>query len=105
MTNPAPPSGLNNNAAITDASKIGLTWIAPTVVGGTPVIDYRVSWDQGTSTYAVLASEITTLSYSTTATLTANTVYKFKVEARNAYGYSAFSNEVSIRAASLPSAP
>ena len=77
-----------------------MTWIAPTVVGGTAVIDYRVSWDQGTSTYAVLESGITTTSYQTTATLTANTVYKFKVESRNAYGYStSFSNEVSIRAA------
>ena len=105
LTNPDPPTSLANNAVITSASVIGMTWTAPTVVGGTPVIDYRVSWDQGTSTYTVLASGITTLSYSTTATLTANTVYKFKVESRNSYGYSAFSNEVSIRAASLPSAP
>ena len=105
-TNPDPPSSLANNAAITSASIIALTWTAPTVIGGTAVVDYRISWDQGSSTYAVLASGITTASYSTSATLTANTVYKFKVESRNAFGFSTtYSNEVSIRAASLPTAP
>ena len=105
-TNPDPPSSLANNASITSASVIALTWTAPTVIGGTAVIDYRVSWDQGSSTYVVLASGITTASYSTSATLTANTVYKFKVESRNAFGFSTtFSNEVTIRAASLPTAP
>jgi len=106
LTNPNPPSSLANWEAITNASVIGMTWIAPTVVGGSPVIDYRVSWDQGGSTYTVLATGITATSYSTTATLTANTVYKFKVESRNSYGYStSFSNEVSIRAAAIPTAP
>lgn len=106
LTNPDPPSNLANNAAITSASVIAMTWTAPSVVGGSAVIDYRISWDQGTSTYTVLVSGITTTSYSTTTLLTANTVYKFKVESRNAYGYStSFSNEISVRAASLPSAP
>jgi len=106
LTNPDPPINLANNAAITSASVIGMTWTAPSVVGGSAVIDYRVSWDQGGSSYVVLATGITTTSYSTTATLTANTIYKFKVESRNAYGYSTdFSNKVDIRAAAVPTAP
>jgi hypothetical protein len=106
LTNPNPPTSLANNPAITSASVIALTWTAPTVVGGSAVIDYRVSWDQGTSTYVVLAQTVTTAYYSTTTTLLANTVYKFKVESRNAFGYStSFSNEVSIRSASVPTAP
>jgi len=60
LTNPEPPSSLTNKAAETNAAVISMTWTAPTVVGGTPVIDYRVSWDQGGSTYAVLATGITT---------------------------------------------
>jgi hypothetical protein len=107
-TNPNPPSSLANNAAIPRASVIALTWTEPTVVGGNAVIDYRVSWDQGTFpyTYVVLAQTVTTAYYSTTTPLTADTVYKFKVESRNAFGYStSFSNEVSIRAASVPTAP
>ena len=96
-TNPDPPSTLANNVAVTSSTVIGITWIAPTVVGGTAVTSYRVSWDQGTGTYVVLASGITTASYSTTATLTPNTNFSFKVESRNAFGFStSFSNEVSI---------
>jgi len=45
LTNPDPPSSLINNAAVTSASVIAMTWTAPSVVGGTPVIDYRVTWD------------------------------------------------------------
>jgi hypothetical protein len=83
-----------------------MTWVAPTVVGGSAVIYYKISWDQGTATYVVLASGITTASYTTTATLTANTYYSFKVESRNAFGFSTtYSNIVSILAASVPTAP
>ena len=46
-TNPDPPSSLANNPTITSASVIALTWTAPAVIGGTAVIDYRVSWQQG----------------------------------------------------------
>ena len=37
--------------------------------------------------------------------LTADTIYKFRVEARNLIGYSASSSEVSIRAAAVPDTP
>ncbi len=55
-TNPDPPSLLANNPAISSATVIALTWVAPLVVGGTPVIDYRVSWNQGSviENYVVL---------------------------------------------------
>ena len=85
---------------------IAMTWTAPTVVGGSEVIDYRVSYSFGSQPYSVLAEGIVGSSYSTTATLVANTVYKFKVESRNAFGFSTtFSNEISVRAASVPTAP
>ena len=45
LTNPDPPISLSNNAAITNSAVIGLTWTAPTAVGGTPIINYRVLWD------------------------------------------------------------
>ena len=70
------------------------------------MIDYRVSWDQGTGDYTVIASGITSTSYTTIETLTANTYYKFKVESRNAFGFSpSLSNDVVIRTASLPTTP
>jgi len=37
--------------------------------------------------------------------LTAGVTYKFKIEARNTYGYSVYSNELSILCATVPSVP
>jgi hypothetical protein len=106
LTNPDPPTSLSNDVAITNSSVIRLTWVAPTVVGGTAVIDYCLSWDQGTGTYVVLASGITTLSFTTTTSLTYNTYFNFKVESRNAFGFStSFSNDVLILNAVPPTAP
>ena len=55
-------------------------------------------------TYIVLASEITTTSYTVTG-LTAGLTYRFKVESRNSYGFSILSSEVSILCATIPSIP
>ena len=41
---PLPPAGLQNVASVTNASQIGLLWTAATS-NGSPVIDYRVSFD------------------------------------------------------------
>ena len=45
LTNPAAPVSLSNNPLVTTSSVIGLTWSAGATNGGTPVIDYRISWD------------------------------------------------------------
>ena len=106
LTNPDAPTALANLPLVTDATKIGLIWQTGAANGGTPVIDYRLSWDQGTNTYQVLAIGITTTSYTTIITLTSDTVYKFKVESRNAFGYSTtYSSEISVRAAKVSDAP
>jgi hypothetical protein len=52
----------------------------------------------------VRASEVALTSYTTTA-LTAGLTFKFRVESRNTYGYSAYSSEVSILCATVPSVP
>jgi hypothetical protein len=97
MTYPDAPVSLANDVATTSSSTIGLTWTAGAEDGGTPVIDYRISAAaSGTSSFAILATGITTTSYATT-TLTAGNSYIFKVESRNVFGYStSFSNEVTI---------
>ena len=97
LTNPGAPSSLSNDLASTTSSAIALTWIVPTFFGGKASVDYRVSWDQGTSNFIVLASGITTTSYLTSAKLTPGMVYKFKVDSRNTFGFStSSSNEVSV---------
>ena len=45
ITNPDPPLNLANNAAITTASQVGLTWSLADFDGGSVVIDFRVSYD------------------------------------------------------------
>lgn len=104
LTVPDAPIELDNNALVTTMSRIGIVWQAGIEDGGTPVIDYRVSWDQGTGTWDIRQSGLSTLSY-TASSLTAGTIYSFRVEARNAYGFSEYSQEVSVLAASKPSTP
>ena len=45
ITYPDPPSSLANNAAITSTTTIGLSWVAPTFDGGTPITNYNIGWD------------------------------------------------------------
>ncbi len=54
LTSPDAPLSLDNVPAITDATRIGLSWIIGAANGGTAVLDYRVNWDQGTGTYVVI---------------------------------------------------
>jgi hypothetical protein len=70
-----------------------LSWLAPIFNGGSPVIDYQISSDLASgNNFVVIATGVTT-------SLTEGSTYQFKVEARNVYGLSTFSNTVSILAA------
>jgi hypothetical protein len=102
---PSASVGLANNVAVTTATVIGLTWNNGISTGGSPIIDYRVSYDQSTGVYVVLGTGIVPRSYSTTVTLTPGAIYKFRVEARNSVGYSATSTAFSILAAQPPTKP
>ena len=62
----------------TSSSQVVFTWIAPTSTGGAPILDYTIQWDQGTITYLVAATGITSLSYTKTG-VSAGSSYKFKV--------------------------
>lgn len=72
--------------------------------GGATVEDYRVTYDQSSDDYVVLASALNLLTY-TAIGLTAGNTYKFKVEARNSYGYSSYSDVIAILCASNPEQP
>jgi len=73
--------------------------------GGSPIADYRISYDQSTGFYVTLATGVVSKSYQTTITLTAGATYRFKVEARNSVGYSLKSTEYAILAAQPPNKP
>lgn len=97
---PDAPVNLADVPAITDAEQIGLTWEAPSFDGGSSLLDYRIWYDNalGEDSFIVLVT-VPDLTYTATGLVQGST-YKFKVEARNIYGYSAeFSNTVTILAA------
>jgi hypothetical protein len=85
-------------------STIGLTWTAGATNGGTPVLDYRINYAVSGGTFGILADAVAGTSY-TVSTLQPGTTYEFKVEARNAYDFSTYSNTVSILVAYVPDAP
>jgi len=78
--------------------------MVPSTNGGSPVIDYQISYKTGATSYAVLATGITTTSY-IASSLTPDVIYTLKVAARNLVGLSSDSTEVTIRAAAVPSTP
>lgn len=84
---------------MTNEDQIGLVWNDGASAGGTPVIDYRITYDQSVGTYVTLVDSLTTKSYTTAVTLIQGRIYKFKVEARNTVGYSLESTELSVLAA------
>jgi hypothetical protein len=93
---PDAPTGLADNVAVTTAYVIGFTWNDGMSTGGTPIIDYRVSFDQSTDTWVTLVENVITKSYMTIIPLTPGAFYKFKVEARNSVGHSEYSQELEI---------
>lgn len=104
LTNPDAPINLANEPSVTLGDQIGLVWEDGSSNGGTSIVDYRISSTEEGGTYSILASGITTQSYTATD-LTAGTNYKFKVASRNSYGYSDYSTEVLILAAEVPATP
>ena len=97
---PDPPTDLINVAASTSSNQITLAWTAPIFDGGSLLLDYRLWFDNASgSTFQILQETVTATTY-TAVSLTQGQTYQFKVEARNAYGFSqTFSNTVTILAA------
>jgi hypothetical protein len=101
---PDAPTGLVNRPLVTMGDVIGIEWLEGTENGGTPVIDYRVSFDQGISVLVALETSIAGLQY-TAEQLTPGMTYRFTIAARNNQGYSPESAHVDILAAQQPDQP
>jgi hypothetical protein len=98
LTVPTEPINLANVPTLTNGVQIGLTWEESIMNGGTAVLDYRLWSDQSTDDYMPVISNLAATSYLVTS-LSVGDLYKFKIEARNAFGYSEFSDVVEILAA------
>ena len=86
-----------------------LNWVALDIPenGYSTVESYNLQWDRGTkgvTWYNLIGydSDVLDTSYSTINTLTAGVTYKFKVRAKNFFGWSDFSSIVDIKAATWP---
>lgn len=76
---PDAPLNFENDVAITTAYQIGLLWDEGVYNGGSPVIEYQLSYTEALSnTWSIFASDIA-LESATITGLTPGTYYKFKV--------------------------
>ena len=72
------PLNLVNVPAVTTAYQAGLSWNIGANSGGTPVIDYRVIYDQGTNNWAILSAGIVLTSYTSTLRLQIQQLHSFQ---------------------------
>jgi len=56
---PDPPRNLVNNADVTNKSRASFSWVDGASTGGKPILNYRVSYDQGSGNWVVLTSTLT----------------------------------------------
>ena len=101
---PDAPVDLTRDEAKTSLTVLAFSWSDGASNGGQPILDYRVSFDQGISSWKVLSSSVTTKKVEIGGATPGKT-YQFKVEARNVIGYSPESEVFSIKAAVVPGAP
>ena len=73
---PDAPTNLQNMVSVTSDVKIGLKWENGPLNGGSPILDYRVSWDLA-GKFETLA--ITTSNTFTSLNLTPGRTYRFKL--------------------------
>ena len=103
--------------ALTTGTAVQVTWSAFTS-GSSPaggatatIISYHLQWDAGNSASSTwldlqgLSPTSTATSFLRTSGITGGLTYRFRVRARNKYGYGSFSDVISVVTALAPTAP
>lgn len=96
---PLPPINLANVPEITTAYQIGLDWDHPTYDGGSPVLDYRLSYKETSNSDWIVYDDAILDTQVTVTSLTPGVYYDFKLEARSIVGYGGFSDSITELAA------
>ena len=104
MTNPSPPKALAEVLASKSTTSIGLTWTNGDSDGGAAVTSYTISSSTGGGAFSVVQADVSTNSFTVTG-LTTGTTYTFKVQSRNSFDISDYSDGLSILCAFKPIAP
>jgi hypothetical protein len=80
------------------ATSVKLTWTEGASNGGSNVIDYQITYDNASgSEFVILQSNIYSTSFEV-VDLTTGSLYTFKVQARNSFGLSEYSESFTILA-------
>jgi hypothetical protein len=93
-----------NDPAVTNAYQVKLTWSKGPYNGGSPIIDYTVSYKLSTDTNYQVYSTVTAQT-ETIQSLTPGANYDFVVQARNLIGLSVESTPITVKAAQIPDEP
>jgi hypothetical protein len=106
MTNPDAPINLIENTNLRTFNELALLWTDGASNNGSPISDYVVSVAIGidSTEFSVLEDMVITKSYQARGLQVAE-YYKFKVQARNHYGLSNYSEELLLICAFVPDAP
>lgn len=103
-TTPNAPINLEEVYAQRTKSTLGLSWEADPFIGGAVIEDFRVNIAVVGEAFTVLVSGLTSPEYLVTG-LTFGVTYEFKVESRNSYSYSPYSETITLLCAFKPDPP
>lgn len=104
LTNPDAPLNLQEIVVSKTATSISVQWTEGAANGGDDVIDYSVTIRPDESLAEVVSSGVTDLQFTATGLMTGQ-IYHFKVQSRNSFGLSGYSDELTILCAEEPAQP
>jgi|LauGreDrversion4_2_1035121.scaffolds.fasta_scaffold572769_2 hypothetical protein len=100
---PDAPTNLLEDVSGRTESTLLIKWTPPIEDGGTRIIDYRIRRAIEGGEFEVLAA--TQATSFLVVSLTVGINYQFEVQARNAYDYGPYSEQLSLLCATVPLAP
>lgn len=105
ITYPDAPLNFAEDYSLRTATSASLTWLQGSANGGSPVIDYQVVYDDRTITDFILNESNILELFHTADELESGSTYRFKVQARNSFGLSAYSEELTLTIGFIPEVP
>jgi hypothetical protein len=96
--------------SLTTQNQVQVTWSSVSSApanGGASVISYNLQWDQGTNGitwYNLVGSstDSTATQYTATSSVVAGTYYRFRIRAKNKWGWGSFSSVTIVQASYIP---
>lgn len=95
-------SAVTLTASTRDSMTVAWSALSGSAAGNSEVTGYDLRWDSASGSTIYQLSESLSTSYTVTG-LTAGITYKYKVRAKNIYGYGTYSTDVSFIASDVPS--